>query len=313
MFRSAQGLLLSLFFGFYAVTAQSAIYSDVFFFGDSQTDTGSPIVNTAVTSPPFSGNTFSDGPAWSTTFANNLGFNDVYGVNNFAVGGAISAALYDDSLSAVGIAQVNQYLAQSGGVADANALYTINIGANDYFSIINSGLTTSQITTNILGNISTSITTLQSAGAQHFLLMDLSDVLSVSPDIPDAIRSDVRNVGLDFQAQFAAEFAEHIVFSQLDFFDGLKATHLDSNGNVGITLGETAATCLNDPVCSANAPAGDSSNFLLFDNVHTTKSVNVALGNAVTAAVVPLPAAFWLFASSLFGLWGWSSRKKAVY
>ncbi len=325
MLQLIRKFFISVFFYFYVVTVQATTYSNVFFFGDSLTDTGSPVVIGFVTNPPFSGNTYSDGPAWSTTFANNLGFSDVYGVNNFAVGGARSFDLNNDATAYGGVSQVNQYLTVSAGIADANALYVINIGVNDFFDSSNTGLPPSQVITSVLSNISTAISTLQNAGAQHFLLMDATDLVSVSPNTADEIKALVRSVGLDLQAQFATEFSNHLVFSQLDFFDAMKAIHLDSNGNVGITPGETAAYCLNNVTCNANAPAGDSSSFLLFDTIHPTKSVNEALGNAVTAAVVmttpttvPFPVMSLLLLAVILGNFGFiftskSSRSKLEF
>ena len=121
-----------------AVSAPAAAqFSNVYFFGDSLTDSG----NFKSVLPPGTGLfTTNPGPVWSQVFAQRLGsaaIPSTQGGNNYAYGGARVTQLpgvVDPPLSpaaAVPVAtQVQQYLAK--GPADPNAIYAINGGGNDF-------------------------------------------------------------------------------------------------------------------------------------------------------------------------------------
>jgi len=117
----------------------AAQYSNVYFFGDSVSDSG----NYKSVLPPGTGKfTTNPGPVWSEVFAQRFSFDAVpstlTGGNNYAFGGArvtLLPGVVDPPLSpaaAVPVAtQVTQYLAK--GPADPNALYSIQGGGNDFF------------------------------------------------------------------------------------------------------------------------------------------------------------------------------------
>ncbi len=137
-------------------TAQAALYSNLFIFGDSLTDTGNvyrvssvlnginPLVPVVPAVPPSFAGRFSNGPVWVETLANNLGMASaaapmLLGGNNFAVGGARTGltGAADVLFSLAGlpttgvVSQVGIYGALHGNTADADALYVLSGGAND--------------------------------------------------------------------------------------------------------------------------------------------------------------------------------------
>ena len=286
-------------------TNAASIYSTLYFLGDSLMDTGSLVspgsfLNPSYTSPPYAPGRFSNGPTWVETFAGDLGFPVIWGVNNFAVGGAVSADLTSTSTIGQlihGGSQTDAVLAASPGGVDPNALYVIGMGGNDFLNAPG-GISPAALADSILDNIEAGIQTLQAFGAQHFLLMNSPDI-SVSSSFSNAERPGVRATAQLFNAEMNNRFgADHLIFDSLGFIDSLMPTLLDAGGNVGISPGtEGARVCLSDPGCN---PAGDTSAYLLFDSVHPTREVHEALGHAVAAAVViPLPAPFILLLSSL--------------
>jgi len=146
-----------------ALAAPAALaYSNIYFFGDSLTDTGAfagqpfqypaALGGQTITLPANARWTLDDGPNVANSLAGKLGFgvtatNATNGLNpggnNFAQGGAQAQTASpantgpSDNPGAPGIPirdvpqQVKDYLARSGGRADPNAVYFIWAGGND--------------------------------------------------------------------------------------------------------------------------------------------------------------------------------------
>ena len=303
------GLALCMLLSLASANAQAA-YTDIIFFGDSLLDSGSPFA-TAVLGPPYTNFEFSNGPVWGETFAGEFGFGFDWGVNNFAVGGAISAdltvATSDSQVNFVGQSQVDQYLdSTKGGLADANALYVIGIGGNDFLQQIPDTINT------VLDNAEAAIQALEAVGAENFLIMNSPDT-SVSPFTPAVLNPFIRAIAIDFNNAMDDRLGDdYWIFDTFSFIDEYPANLLDADGNFGITLGlENAGTCLGTPACAVAAPGGDSSDFLLFDDIHPTKETHEALGLAVAAAYIPIPAPFVLMLSALATL-GWVRRRQVA-
>ncbi|HBY58715.1 MAG TPA: hypothetical protein DEH78_02760, partial [Solibacterales bacterium] len=155
-----------LFAGIFVLlqAASAAPFTNLYFFGDSLSDTGNiyratTLLNTLTLglvpvtpqSPPYSGGRFSNGPVWAETTAARFGLaSDAQSAGmslgilgsqtgpgrNYAIGGARTgtggALGAFDSLVPTGVqAQVNFYLSRAGGTADPNALYFLLGGGND--------------------------------------------------------------------------------------------------------------------------------------------------------------------------------------
>ncbi len=165
----------------------SAQYSNIYFFGDSLTDTGSfkPVL------PPGTGLfTTNPGPVYPVPFASALGFTATpanQGGNDFAEGGARVTQLPGVPNSApTGTAapvatQVSNYLAR--GPADPNALYVIWAGANDItvqLGLAGAGLISpaqaqagvATAAAELVGQVAR----LQAAGARYIVVFNLPDV-----------------------------------------------------------------------------------------------------------------------------------------
>jgi phospholipase/lecithinase/hemolysin len=311
---------LTLVVGIVAAPATHAIaFNSLYFFGDSLTDDGSPIANAFAVNPPYSGHSFSNGATWATVAAQKLGKSATWGVNNFAVGGAVSAdlnAASSVSQQAIGISQTGQYLASRGGAADAAGLHTIWMGGNDFRDYLaNPGaLLPDAFIAGVLGNVAAGVQSLAAAGAETFMLMGLPDI-SVSPDVPGFAKGAVASLVNAFNAGLGVLAGnlggvlgvDIYTFSVIDTLAPHMGQWLDANGNPGVDPGESALPCLAVLACAAGAPDGDTSAFLLFDTIHPTKEVHALLGRAFAAAV-PEPASAILLA---LGCALWARRRAA--
>ena len=157
----------------------------IYFFGDSLTDSGSPVVPLGTTSPPYTGSEFSNGDVWAKTVAAARGQSVVWGGNNFAVAGAVSADLHTPtSAGQLGItmSQTDHFLA-THGVADPLGLYSIWMGGNDFLGYLADPAPPPPdiFIGGILGNIQLGIEALEGAGESAMPLCVFADFYPLDP------------------------------------------------------------------------------------------------------------------------------------
>src|SRR5271166_5113143 len=123
----------------------SPLYSAIYAFGDSLSDTGNLFDSIGLPAPPYSNGRFSNGPVWVEDLSQKVGLGpvtpSVEGGNDYAWGEATTG--YSGTLNPAAPVptladQVGQFLAK--GSAPPSALYTFSIGANDLFQILESQL-----------------------------------------------------------------------------------------------------------------------------------------------------------------------------
>jgi phospholipase/lecithinase/hemolysin len=149
------------------------LFSQIYVFGDSQSDVGnlSAILGGLIPpSPPYFGGRFSNGPLWVEYLAPQLGL-PVNPDNNFAVGGAQTGnqdvVIIPNSPPAPGLQkQVDNFVA-THPVADPNALYVVFAGGVDYLT---GGATEAGPTVN---NLATAVTKLAAIGGKNFMMPNL--------------------------------------------------------------------------------------------------------------------------------------------
>jgi outer membrane lipase/esterase len=144
-------------------------------FGDSLSDNGNSLVLFKLPLPPYYDGRWSNGPNWVDYFPSvahhfptvAAHFADPASRNgtNFAVGGAIS-----EDLSA----QIREFLASTGGLASADDLYVIWIGANDFAAGVSPSMTAEHIRSGIIR--------LRQAGARAFVVITVPDI-SLTPTV----------------------------------------------------------------------------------------------------------------------------------
>lgn len=240
----------------FSAGAQAAYYSDLFFFGDSLSDTGNVFAGSGGTVPPapyFNGR-FSNGPVWAETFASVLGHASasnaaLLGGNNYAFGGARTGS---------GSTPVPGVLAQEVGLwgashltADPNALYVIVAGGNDLRDARSSYQTNSAAdqagrqtsAQSAVNNLISGVGYLASKGAKNIMVASMPDLGRT----PEAVGLGLTAASTDVTNRFNALMPSVVSYGSslgltMSFFDMASASnliYLDATLNHGAVFGIT--------------------------------------------------------------------------
>ena len=307
-----------------AASAQAGPYSGLFIFGDSVSDSGNVAASTTFRSPAPTGNTFipdgpydpsgtfSNGATWTTAFASDLGLGPsatawMTGGSNYAFGGARTGGADDPTPTLT--SQLGYYLAATGNLASATALYVVaGVGndARDTLAAIAGGADPAGALTagavNYASNVGGIVVALQLAGAQHILVLNTVN-LGVTPY---ALTVDLAHPGF-------AGLATTVSAS----FDVALATRLQ--GEAGVTVFDTFAFLTGivqrhgfanvTDACGAQS-ALSCADYLFWDGIHPTTAAHGTLADAVYAQAVPEPTSWLLFAGGLAGLTARASARR---
>ncbi len=291
-------------------SASPSAYSSIVAFGDSLSDNGNfaALVGGLFPSPAYgyAQGRFSNGPVAVEYLAQSLGI----GLTDFAVGGARTGPSLDSSsdnyaddsgeAAAFGLpanyfngtgvrAQVDAYLALTHNAADANALYFVWAGPNDFF--LPASLINPQTAANALDNLQLSITTLYAAGARSFLVPNMAN-LGLTPALLGegslasglaTYRSVEYNTGLALMLGQLGQNLAGAQFHSADVFDLLNSAGVNP-GQYGLT--DVTTPCQTLAGCPAD-PAG----YLFWDDVHITTAGHQIVAGAFAAALAPVPEA----------------------
>ena len=293
------------------VSTQASAYTALYAFGDSLSDTGNVNLATGgVPFVPYYPGRFSNGPVWVETLAANLGLTaapSLGGGTNYAFGGAPTGLPYTTSVPRITEQVSNLYLPSVGGVADPNALYVVWGGGND----VRQGSIT-----NSVANITAAITALATAGATTFVVPNLPNI-GLTPEAIAAGPATVAGatyLSTTFNTQLAAAVASMesslgINIIDVDVFAFLNNVIVNPS-LFGIT--NTSSRCYTGPtgVGGAAPTCANPDEYVFWDGIHPTAAAHELLGDYATAAVVPVPAAAWLFVSAFAALGG--LRRKAA-
>ena len=169
-----------------SVQTAAADYSDMFFFGDSLSDSGTYLPFLLSTNPNYTGEgkfTTSPGNVWAENIAERYGFNASpvnQGGNNYAQGGArIQGEGYSFTTAMSLVDQVDTYLGSVNGQADHNALYSLWAGGNDFLWMLEGNVAAADVPAYLGGMVANNmgaITRLEGAGAQYILLPSIPDI-----------------------------------------------------------------------------------------------------------------------------------------
>ena len=307
--------------------ATGASFSDLYFFGDSLTDTGNIYGATtalsAVTfglvpvqplSPPYYNGRFSDGPVWAETTAALLGQAEdagrasmslgPFGVlpgagNNYAIGGARTGyggalGIFDAFVPTGVLAQVDFYL-QESGTASPTALYFLSGGGNDLRDATQIADTNARIAAaNAAADyLAYSIYKLYLNGARNFMLVNGPNIGFV----PETIALGKINEGFEAAAYFNFRLAGWAYyFNQtpdmqiglFDLFTFSSEVFFDTLLG-GQQYGFTEALI----PCKPGTPGASScATSLFFDDIHPTASLHALVGTRIADQIAQEWAGF---------------------
>ena len=323
--RSSLKFLVAICLGLVlGANAWAAPYSGLYVFGDSLSDAGSS--PSAITSiykllgnacdaahpcPPYVDGHYSNGLTAAERLADEIlpgGANagnffsfavsgSTTGIGNFGDGGsAISAGAYTLPGMVQQLGLYQSMLPGLGGMADANALYFVWGGANDFLTL-DSPVVAAQ-------NIANHVGALAAMGASTILVPNLPDLALT----PFAMLS-----GLEVQAQLFSISFNTTLAPLLSALDGALPARIiqfdtfalfnDIVANpAGAGFGNATDACLLSPGCT------NPDEFIFWDSFHPTAAAHGHIAGAFAQAV-PEPGSLLLLASALL-LLAW--RKKTA-
>ncbi len=287
-------------------------YSAIYAFGDSLSDAGNvslltATVGTEPVSPPYAqetygsttGNVFSNGPTWVQDLSTALGLGtlapSLASGTDFAYGGAETGSTPQNGGNPeIGLlslpAQLQQFQAKVATPA-ANALYTISIGANDLFEILDStSLTAQQQTADVNAAVTNEISfvnQLVGDGAKNLVVMDVPDL----GKIPSYNQS-----GSAAEATRLADAYDTSLTSQLSSIassDAVRINVINAFQLIDQAVADPAAyglTNVTAPVWTGNFTSASSGTlvssdpavqdqYLFFDHEHPTETGHQALAS----------------------------------
>ena len=319
----------------------AASFSSLYAFGDSLSDAGSSpsaemsiykiLANNCDPSHPcspfgpyFEGR-ISNGPVATEYLAESLfpGMTSAH-FHSYAVGGATSGiGNFGDGGTATkpgdvlpipvpGIfplpgtkGELEQYMKDSGGQADPNALYFVWGGANDYLTK-DSPIAAAQ-------NIGGYVGELAAAGAKHILVPNLGDLGRTPFAITNNEVASAHDFSLTFNAELASQLgnlssqfpiANIFQFDTYSFLNGVIANPLDHN----FTNVQDSCLALN---CDSSDGADTSFGFLYWDDFHPTTHGHAVIASAF-ASTVPEPGIVAMLIGGLFVLGIAGKRRRKI-
>ena len=299
--------------GLCGVSAQAGAYSNIYFFGDSVSDSGNVALalghpngvpqvvsgNGYIPDYPYSpSGRFSNGPVWAEDFAAKFGLSAVpslAGGTDFAFASARTGG--PDAQVPSLTTQAGLFLLGAHGSAPSDALYVIaEVGndARDALTAIRAGADVAQTimsaSTDYATHLGDLIATLRAAGAAQFLVFDnvnlglVPAITSLGSDASALATAVTWNMNAALLGRIATEPGVQ-VFDTFSFLTGV--VHNPS------AYGFANAT----DACAAVA-AADCSTYVFWDGLHPT----AAMHELIATAAVPEPTIGVLLLGGLAGL-----------
>jgi outer membrane lipase/esterase len=277
MFKQISVVTVALSSWLLPISALAQQIDGVTTFGDSLSDNGNAFTaagGTVPPSPPYFNGRFSNGPVWVENVVS--GFNLSATSNNFAFGGATTGTGNTSSTTTITLpgltTELDRFL-QATPTVDPNRLFVVWAGSNDY---LGGGQTNPAIS---VGNLSTAVQRLTSAGATKLVVANLPDL----GKIPAGSATPAQSAGftqlsaghnrlLSASLQTFARNNPNVSITPIDMAALFNATTTNP-GRFGFT--NVTQPCLN-PATGAVCPTPDT--FLFWDTFHPTAAAHRLIG-----------------------------------
>ena len=299
-----------------------ASYSEVFVFGDSLVDSGNAFLATGGSEAPLADGYFFGRFSNGYNFADYLSLDLVgtpaspalIGGNNFAVGGATTAAI-PGMQSPSFLQQIGLYNQLGRQPIASEALVLLTFGGNDVRRTIGTGGAVDFTTAG--QEFATGLASLYAFGARNFLITGSPDIALLPRSISDAGAIAGRLDEITFRSQqinatiagasslFAAQTDANVTYFDLFAFE--QTLRADPSG-----FGLPSTLNLDDPcqIIGGGVPQlGTCANSIYFDAIHPTTTIHRTIATAMQAQLGAVPeAATWLMMILGFGFVGGSLR-----
>lgn len=288
----------SLFTSVCAVTASvlvsQAAFADIFFFGDSTTDSGNVYTATFGTYPPapYYNGRLSNGPVYAERLAPMYGFApaipSLLGGNNFAFGGAWTAG---GPLVPGLRQQIDMYLAEHA--PSSQHLYVLWAGANDLLD----GQTDPTIPA---ANMAANVAALASAGARKFVILNVPPL----DQTPRFSGTPQESAVAAWVAGYNTSLALGLAALAPTLPAGTSVLPFDTHDLFADIIADPSAfglTNVTDPAFTTNpipSIVPNPGEYLFWDTIHPTTAAHHLLATRLVAtippAMVPEPATLTL-------------------
>lgn len=296
-----------VFFSFlFPLQALAQSFEKVYIFGDSLSDTGNvhgatfdPNLGIGLPPPPYFPGRFSNGFVWLDYFTQDLGLTPTPFINvlggtpptdgiNFAFGGATSGI--DNTINQELLGLQEQLIAFSQIVpsADADALYIVWAGANDYLPTESSFVPFTTPNQSI-ANISFAVNSLATAGAKNIMVVNLPELgkLPLTLASNDANRlNTLTQEHNQLLASLEQTLNPDINLISLDV-NSLFNQVLTNPQEFGFT--NVTDACIFNPECRDNPTVQNQ--YFFWDIIHPTTAAHQLIGNLASEALEPEPPA----------------------
>ena len=202
-------------------------------------------------------------------------------------------------------AELEQYMKDSGGQADPNALYFVWGGGNDYL--------TQDSPVGAAQNIGGYVSELAAAGAKHILVPNLADLGRTPFAKAEGEEAQGQAFSLSFNETLAArlgdvsaQFPDTNIF-QFDTYSFLNGVIADPSGQ-DFTNVQDSCLALN---CDPPGEPDTSSGFLYWDDFHPTTHGHAVIASDF-ASTVPEPGIVAMFIGGLFVLGVAGRRRRKI-
>jgi outer membrane lipase/esterase len=338
---TTRALVASLLLGA-SLVAEAGPYTAEYVFGDSLSDNGNlaeGLYGTNFPNPPSYHDSFTNGPVAAQLLATRLGlgynpslwltgFTDVHGLfgpgfvsgNNYATAAATAAASPVGGVPGINLPyQVAAFGAHTGGVADPDALYVIDIGGNDVRNAALQGTGSAAVTNGVQSELA-AIQSLIAIGAKNFFVVNVPNV-GVIPEFAQD-NPTLAGSATTFSQQYDAMLMSGL--ASLGAPSGVNLTTFDLYAFNTNLLANAASYGLTDTSdrCYTNTPfsaatslqcgpgAINIDSFAYWDAIHPTETVQALWANGFAAALnVPEPSGVALFGVGLVALVGGLKRR----